>query len=116
MILAVGTFAQLGFGSIGFGVAVLAPVFRARFGLGLTEVGLLIAAPNLGSIATVFLWGILVDRVGERLVTTLSLALAAVALTAAAMRTERIRLGTDLTPLSRMRPWKLARRDRKSVV
>jgi hypothetical protein len=31
-----------------------------------------------------------------------------VALTAAAMRTERIRLGTLLTPLSRMRPWKLA--------
>jgi alkanesulfonate monooxygenase SsuD/methylene tetrahydromethanopterin reductase-like flavin-dependent oxidoreductase (luciferase family) len=31
-----------------------------------------------------------------------------VALTAAAMRTERIRLGTMLTPLSRMRPWKLA--------
>ena len=31
-----------------------------------------------------------------------------VCLTAAAMRTERIRLGTLLTPLSRMRPWKLA--------
>jgi alkanesulfonate monooxygenase SsuD/methylene tetrahydromethanopterin reductase-like flavin-dependent oxidoreductase (luciferase family) len=31
-----------------------------------------------------------------------------VALTAAAMRTERIRLGTMLSPLSRMRPWKLA--------
>src|SRR5512143_501243 len=31
-----------------------------------------------------------------------------VALTAVAMRTERIRLGTRLTPLSRMRPWKLA--------
>ena len=31
-----------------------------------------------------------------------------VALTAAAMRTERIRLGTMLTPISRMRPWKLA--------
>jgi alkanesulfonate monooxygenase SsuD/methylene tetrahydromethanopterin reductase-like flavin-dependent oxidoreductase (luciferase family) len=31
-----------------------------------------------------------------------------VSLTAAAMRTQRIRLGTDLTPLSRMRPWKLA--------
>jgi alkanesulfonate monooxygenase SsuD/methylene tetrahydromethanopterin reductase-like flavin-dependent oxidoreductase (luciferase family) len=29
-------------------------------------------------------------------------------LTAAAMRTERIKLGTMLTPLSRMRPWKLA--------
>jgi len=31
-----------------------------------------------------------------------------VSLAAAAMRTERIRLGTDLTPLARMRPWKLA--------
>jgi alkanesulfonate monooxygenase SsuD/methylene tetrahydromethanopterin reductase-like flavin-dependent oxidoreductase (luciferase family) len=31
-----------------------------------------------------------------------------VALTAAAMRTESIRLGTMLSPLSRMRPWKLA--------
>lgn len=31
-----------------------------------------------------------------------------VALAAAAMRTERIKLGTMLTPLSRMRPWKLA--------
>jgi hypothetical protein len=31
-----------------------------------------------------------------------------VSLTAATMRTERIRLGTMLTPLSRMRPWKLA--------
>jgi len=31
-----------------------------------------------------------------------------VALTAAAMRTSQIRLGTLLTPLSRMRPWKLA--------
>ena len=30
-------------------------------------------------------------------------------LTAAAMRTERIRLGTDLTPLSRMRPWRTAK-------
>ncbi len=31
-----------------------------------------------------------------------------VALTAAAMRTERIRLGTMITPLSRLSPWKLA--------
>ncbi|MBI3244795.1 MAG: LLM class flavin-dependent oxidoreductase [Chloroflexi bacterium] len=31
-----------------------------------------------------------------------------VSLTAAAMRTERIRLGTMITPVSRMRPWELA--------
>jgi alkanesulfonate monooxygenase SsuD/methylene tetrahydromethanopterin reductase-like flavin-dependent oxidoreductase (luciferase family) len=31
-----------------------------------------------------------------------------VSLTAAAMRTQRIRLGTMLTPVSRLRPWKLA--------
>jgi alkanesulfonate monooxygenase SsuD/methylene tetrahydromethanopterin reductase-like flavin-dependent oxidoreductase (luciferase family) len=32
-----------------------------------------------------------------------------VALAAMAMRTERIRLGTEVTPLARRRPWKLAR-------
>lgn len=32
-----------------------------------------------------------------------------VALTAMAMRTERVRLGTMITPISRRRPWKLAR-------
>jgi len=32
-----------------------------------------------------------------------------VALTAMAMKTEHIRLGTTLTPLARRRPWKLAR-------
>jgi hypothetical protein len=31
-----------------------------------------------------------------------------VSLTAAAMRTERVRLGTMITPVSRMRPWELA--------
>ena len=31
-----------------------------------------------------------------------------VCLTAAAMRTRRIKLGTMITPISRMRPWKLA--------
>jgi len=32
-----------------------------------------------------------------------------VALAAMALRTERIRLGTEVTPLARRRPWKLAR-------
>ena len=32
-----------------------------------------------------------------------------IALAALAPRTERIRLGTDVTPLARRRPWKLAR-------
>ena len=38
-----------------------------------------------------------------------------VCLTAAAMVTERIKLGTMLTPASRMRPWKLASRPRRST-
>lgn len=36
-----------------------------------------------------------------------------VCLTAAAMTTQRIRLGTMLTPLSRMRPWRVAGQARR---
>ena len=83
-ILAAGTFAQTGYAAIGFGVVVLAPAFRARYGLGLAEVGLLIAAPSLGSIATLYLWGTAADRAGERTVSVASLAGAAAFLAGAA--------------------------------
>ena len=48
------------------GIAVLAPPLRDQLGLTLTQVGVLIAAPWVGSIPTLQPWGLLADRIGER--------------------------------------------------
>ena len=84
LVLAAGTFAQAGYSAIGFGVAVLAPAIRAHYGLSLAEVGLLLAAPALGSIATLYPWGLAADRFGERAVLASGLGAAAGCLAAAA--------------------------------
>jgi sugar phosphate permease len=46
--------------------AVLAPALRHDLGLSLTQVGIVIAAPWVGPIATLLPWGLLADRAGER--------------------------------------------------
>ncbi len=68
MVLGAGTAAQASYSAIWFGVAVIAPVLRDRYGLSLGETGLLIGAQLLGSLVSLIPWGILTDRVGERLV------------------------------------------------
>jgi sugar phosphate permease len=75
-VLAAGTFAQTGYASLLFGVAVLAPELRVRFDLGLTGVGLMLAATSLGSIGTLYPWGRAADRFGERAVLASGLAAA----------------------------------------
>jgi MFS family permease len=52
---------------------VLAPALRAEYGLTLPQIGVLLAAPGLGGLATVFLWGLATDRFGERLTIVLGL-------------------------------------------
>jgi sugar phosphate permease len=64
---------------------VLAPSLRDELGLSLTEVGILLAAPWVGPIATLLPWGLLADRVGERRVLAGGLALSGVLLVAAAL-------------------------------
>jgi sugar phosphate permease len=76
-VLAAGTFAQAGYTSLLVGLTVLAPALRARYGLSLAEVGIVIAAPNMGSIATLFPWGLAADRFGERAVIAVGLGSAA---------------------------------------
>ncbi len=83
-VLAAGTFAQTGYASLLFGIAVLAPELRMRFGLGLTEVGLMLAAPTLGSIGTLYPWGRAADRVGERAVLATGLGAASLCVAASA--------------------------------
>jgi sugar phosphate permease len=84
VVLAAGTFAQSTYAASFLGLAVLAPALRTRYGLSLTEIGVLLAAPTLGSIATLYPWGLATDRVGERTVIGAGLGVASVCLGTAA--------------------------------
>ncbi|MBV9351280.1 MAG: MFS transporter [Mycobacterium sp.] len=66
------------------GVAFLIPALQAQHGVGLPEGGLLASLPNFGMVLTLLPWGYLLDRVGERIVLTVGLALTAAAAWAAA--------------------------------
>jgi sugar phosphate permease len=83
-VLAAGTFAQSGYMSLLVGLTVLAPAVRARYGLSLGQVGVVLAAPSIGSIATLYPWGLAADRFGERAVIAVGLGAAAIASGAAA--------------------------------
>jgi sugar phosphate permease len=52
---------------------VLAPELRSDFGLSLTQVGVVLAAQWVGTTLTLLPWGLLADRLGERLVLVLGL-------------------------------------------
>lgn len=83
-ILGLGTTAQASYSAVFLGVPVLAPALRAEYDLSLTGVGLVIAAATLGSVPTLLPWGLLADRLGERIVLAAGLALASAALAVAA--------------------------------
>jgi MFS family permease len=59
------------------GVAFLIPALEEDRGTPLAEAGLLASMPSFGMVATLILWGYVLDRVGERIVLTLGLALTA---------------------------------------
>jgi MFS family permease len=59
------------------GVAFLIPALEEDLGTPLAEAGLLSSMPSLGMVATLILWGWLLDRVGERIVLTTGSALTA---------------------------------------
>jgi MFS family permease len=65
------------------GIAFLIPSLAAR-GIQLTEASLLSSMPSWGMVATLLLWGYVLDRVGERIVLTAGSALTAAAAYAAA--------------------------------
>ena len=67
-ILALGTGAQTAHSAVFLGIPVLAPALQTEYDLDLTHVGLAIAAANAGSVFTLLAWGLLADRVGERVV------------------------------------------------
>ena len=83
-MLAAGTFAQTTYSAIWFGVAVMAPFLRDRDHLSLAQTGFLISASLVGSVASLILWGLATDRVGERGVLVVGLGLCGAGLIAAA--------------------------------
>jgi sugar phosphate permease len=67
-VLAAGTAAAASGSALFIGVPVLAPQLRDEFGLTLSELGVLFASLWVGTILTLLGWGLLADRLGERVV------------------------------------------------
>ena len=67
-VLAVGTVAQAASSAYVLGLPAVGPALRAGLGLSLPGLGLLLAAPTAGLLATLILWGRASDRLGERAV------------------------------------------------
>ena len=76
-ILAGGCVAQASVSAILLGLPAIAPAIRSHYGLSLTQVGVVLAAQNFGGIVTLLPWGMLADRVGERIVIGVGLTAAA---------------------------------------
>ena len=66
-----------------YGLPMLVPAIRHTYGISLARAGIVVAAPGLGVLLTLFAWGYAADRWGERVVITTGLAGAAVFLVAA---------------------------------
>lgn len=96
VILTVGTGAQASYSAVFLGIPVIAPQLRAEYGLSLTQVGLVLAAANVGSMLTLLPWGLLTDRVGERAVIVVGLVGASAALAGAAFAPTYALLGVTL--------------------
>ena len=79
-VLSAGVFAQAAYAATGLGLPAIAPAIRRDFGLTLTETGVVLAPGFAGSVATLLLWGIVADLVGERIVIAVGQATSAAAL------------------------------------
>jgi sugar phosphate permease len=66
------------------GLPAIAPEIRDGFGLTLTQVGVVLAAPFAGALVTLLPWGLVADVIGERVVIGVGLATCAGALVWAA--------------------------------
>lgn len=83
-MLAAGTAAQTAFSAIGIGLPAIAPALRDEFGLSLAQVGAVLAAEWVGLTFTLLPWGLLADRIGERISLGTGLAACGILLSAAA--------------------------------
>ncbi len=87
VVLAAGTLAQASFSAFALGVPVLAVQLRSHYHLSLGETGVVLGATGMGMLPTLLPWGLLADRIGERLVIAVGLTGAAAAIAATAETT-----------------------------
>ena len=73
-MLAAGTAAQTSFAAVLIGLPVLAPAIRDAYDLSLVQVGVVLDSLWVGALFTLLPWGLLADRLGERLVLAVGLA------------------------------------------
>lgn len=81
VILSISVLAQVASGSAVLGVPFVLPQIRQTFDITTAQAGILAGVPSFGLLLTLLLWGVVIDRVGERVTMTLSLLLTAGALT-----------------------------------
>ena len=95
-MLALGMLAQTAGAVFINGAAFLIPALHDDRGLSLASAGLLVAMPTVGIMLTLIAWGVLVDRIGERLVLVIGLGLTALFSFAAVFTTSFVLLGLCL--------------------
>jgi sugar phosphate permease len=96
-ILSAGVLAQAAAAAVALGLPAVAPAIRDNYHLTLTQVGVVLAAVNIGAFVTLLLWGIVADRIGERAVIACGQVGAAGALVWAAYSSSYVELVTALT-------------------
>jgi len=79
-VLTVSLVAQVASVSAMFGVPFVLPQLRDAFGVTTAQAGALAGLPSFGLLLTLLLWGVVIDRAGERVTMTLSMLLTACAL------------------------------------
>jgi sugar phosphate permease len=84
LILAAGTLSATSLSAVQIGISAITPALRAHYGLSLGEIGIVLAATNVGMTLTLLPWGIISDRIGERLAIAVGLTGAALSLAVAA--------------------------------
>ncbi|SIO88367.1 MFS transporter [Nocardiopsis sp. JB363] len=80
VILSISMVAQVASVSAIFGIPVVLPRLREDFGVSTAQAGVLAGLPSFGLLLTLLIWGLVIDRVGERGTMALSLTLTAGAL------------------------------------
>jgi sugar phosphate permease len=85
LILAAGTLSATTLSAVQIGISAITPALRQHYGLTIGEIGIVLGATNAGMTLTLLAWGIVSDRIGERLAIVIGLAGSAVSLAVAAM-------------------------------